>query len=136
MSQAISAEDVKKTSTAEVFQRLSNGESGFTADEVKKRVEKYGFNELVGEKPEFLKKFPGHFCGPIPWMIEIAAFLSAMIRHWADFILIAILLLVNGVIESWQEHRADNAIELLKQRLALKARALRDGHWQDVEARE
>ena len=35
----------------------------------------------------------------------------------------------------WQEFKADNAIALLKQRLALKARVKRDGAWKDIEAK-
>ena len=36
----------------------------------------------------------------------------------------------------WQEYKADNAIELLKQKLALNARVLRAGKWTEVPARE
>ncbi len=69
-------------------------------------------------------------------MIEVAVILSAVIRHWDDFWIIFALLLLNAVVGFWQEHKADNAIELLKQRLALKARALRDGKWLELPARE
>ena len=50
-------------------------------------------------------------------MIEIAAILSAIIHHWEDFVIISILLLVNTIVGFWQEHKADNAIELLKEPL-------------------
>jgi H+-transporting ATPase len=36
----------------------------------------------------------------------------------------------------WQEHKADNAINLLKQRLAAKAHVLRDGKWTELAAKE
>jgi len=42
--------------------------------------------------------------------------------------------MVNAVVGSWQERKADNAIELLKKRLALRARVQRDGKWQDMPA--
>jgi H+-transporting ATPase len=42
--------------------------------------------------------------------------------------------MVNATVGSWQERKAGNAIELLKQRLALKARVLRDGKWQETPA--
>jgi H+-transporting ATPase len=44
--------------------------------------------------------------------------------------------MVNAVVGFWQEYKADNAIELLKQKLALKAKVLRDGKWQEIPARE
>src|SRR5208282_3703937 len=36
----------------------------------------------------------------------------------------------------WQERKADNAIELLKKRLAPKARVLRDGKWHEIPSKE
>ncbi len=69
-------------------------------------------------------------------MIEVAAILSAIIHHWEDFWIILILLLLNAVVGFWQEHKADNCIELLKQKLALKARVMRDGKWLRVPSRE
>jgi len=69
-------------------------------------------------------------------MIETAAILSAYIQHWEDAWIISALLLLNAVVGFWQEKKADNAIELLKQKLALKARVLRDRNWQEVSARE
>ncbi len=59
-------------------------------------------------------------------MIDAAVVLSAIIQRWEDFAIIFTLLIVNAVVGFWQEHKADNAIELLKKRLAPKARVLRD----------
>ena len=67
-------------------------------------------------------------------MIEAAVVMSAVIQRWPDFAIILTLLMVNAVVGSWQERKADNAIELLKKRLALKARVQRDGKWQDMPA--
>jgi H+-transporting ATPase len=74
--------------------------------------------------------------GPIPWMIEVAAVLSVVIQHYEDFAVIFTLLIVNAVVGFWQEGKADNAIELLKKRLAPKARVLRDGTWHEVPSKE
>ena len=81
-------------------------------------------------------KFLGYFWGPIPWMIEIAAVLSGAVQHWADFIIIIVLLLFNAVIGFWEEHEAANALDALKEQLALKARVRREGEWQSLPARE
>ncbi|MFX1589133.1 MAG: plasma-membrane proton-efflux P-type ATPase, partial [Promethearchaeota archaeon] len=77
-----------------------------------------------------------NFWGPIPWMIEIAAILSIVIEHWDDFIIIISMLLINAVVRFWEENKADNAIELLKEKLALRAEVLRDKEWREIEARE
>jgi len=62
-------------------------------------------------------------------MIKIAAVLSAI---WIIFV----LLLLNASVGFWQEHKAENAIELLKKKLALKAKVLRDGKWQEIPSKE
>ncbi len=69
-------------------------------------------------------------------MIEIAAGISAVIQRWEDFVIISLLLILNGVVGFWQEYKADNAIELLKQKMALNARVLRGGQWVQILARE
>jgi H+-transporting ATPase len=69
-------------------------------------------------------------------MIEAAVILSAVARHWPDFIIILILLLANAMIGFWEERQAGNAIAALKAQLAIKARVKRDGKWITPESRE
>ena len=72
----------------------------------------------------------------MPWLIEVAIILSALIQHWADLVIISALLILNAVVGFWQEYKASNAIELLKKKLALKSRVLRDGKWQEISAKD
>ena len=107
---------------------------GLSSDEAARRLERYGTNALTEERESPLLKFLGFFWGPIPWMIEVAAVLSAGLQRWDDFAIIVVMLLLNAGVGFWQEFKADNAIALLKQKLALTARVLRDGKWQDLSA--
>ncbi len=116
--------------------RLDTSKDGLTDDEVKQRLVEYGYNELVEKKRNPLLKFLSYFWGPIPWMIEVAAVLSAVVKHWEELYIIVFLLLFNAVIGFWQEFKASNALEALKGELALKARALRNGEWQEIAARD
>lgn len=120
----------------ELFQKLSARKTGLTSAEAADRIQQYGFNEILEKKANPILKFLRYFWGPIPWMIEIAAVLSAYIQHWEDFTIIIILLLANAIIGFWQEYKAGNAIESLKQKLALNARALRDAQWRVLPAKE
>ncbi len=136
MQQKEAFDDIKELSVSDTFDKLSTSAGGLTGEEAEKRLGKYGYNEITEKKVNpFLKLF-SYFWGPIPWMIEIAAALSVVIQHWADFWIITALLLVNAVVGFWQEHKAENAIELLKKRLSLNAKVLRDGKWQVVPSRE
>lgn len=72
--------------------------------------------------------------GPIAYMIEAAALVSAVIGHWNDFAIITALLLFNVALEMWQDKKASNALAALKKGLAPEAVARRDGKWQTVQA--
>ncbi|NGX38381.1 MAG: Calcium-transporting ATPase 1, partial [Chlamydiae bacterium] len=108
---------------------------GLSEMEARERLKQYGPNELEEKKVSPFLKLLSYFWGPIPWMIEIAIVLSGLLQRWPDFIIISALLLINAAIGFFQEYKADNAIEELKKNLALKARALREGKWQEVDAK-
>ena len=110
--------------------------TGLSSEEVARKLEQYGLNEIPEKRVNPFRKFLGYFWGPIPWMIEIASVLSIIIQHYDDFAIILTLLFVNAVVGFWQERKADNAIELLKKRLAPKARVLRDGTWREIPSKE
>jgi len=126
----------KQESLEILKQRLGFSEAGLTDAEVQGRQAEYGYNEISEKKKNPLIKFLSYFWGPIPWMIEAAIVLSAVVRHWAELAIIAVLLAANGVIGFWEEYQAGNTIEALKAKLALRARVKRDGSWNTVEARE
>ena len=120
----------------EVEKKLESSPEGLTQAEAQKRLAQYGPNEIAEKKTNSLLKFLGYFWGPIPWMIEIAVVLSGVVRHWPDFFIILLLLVVNAVVGFWEEHEAGNAIAALKAKLAIKARVKRDGKWINPPARE
>jgi len=124
-------------SVSDLVSKLTVSKSeGLSDAEVRDRREKYGYNELTEEKTNPLLKFLSYFWGPIPWMIEAAVILSAIVHHWADFAVISVLLIMNAVVGFWEEFQAGNAIEALKKQLALEARVRRDGRWKNIPARE
>ncbi len=133
---AIKDEQAQAMSVEELQKRLDTGGEGLTKDEAARRLAAEGPNALPEQHVPMWLRFARYFWGPIPWMIEIAAVLSAVLRHWTDLIVICALLLFNALVGFWQERKAQNALAALKGQLALKARAQRDGDWQTVPARE
>ncbi len=128
--------DYAKMSMEQAFRERSSSKDGLTAKEAADRLSSIGPNEITEKRKSPLLKFLGYFWGPIPFMIEIAVILSAIIGHWEDFFIILALLATNAVVGFYQERKAGNAIELLKKRLASSAKVLRDGSWTTVPARE
>lgn len=109
-------------------------QQGLSSSEAAQRLAEFGPNAIVEKHRSALRKLLSYLWGPIPWMIEAAALLSGLARDWSDFAIILLMLLVNAGVAFWQEHKADNAIALLKQRLAASARVRRDGKWVDLAA--
>jgi H+-transporting ATPase len=119
-----------------VKSRLDESGRGLSSAEAQARLKQYGFNELPQEKVNPLIKFLSYFWGPIPWMIEVAAILSAVVHHWEDFFIILALLLMNAGVGFWEEFQAGNAVAALRATLALQARVKRDGTWTTMPTRE
>ena len=119
-----------------VKSRLDVSGRGLSSAEAEARLKQYGTNELPQERVNPLIKFLSYFWGPIPWMIEVAAILSAVVHHWEDFFIILALLLMNAGFGFWEEFQAGNAVAALKATLALQARVKRDGTWTTIPTRE
>ena len=135
-NEALEIDELKKLSIEELFKKFSSSEKGISNSVAIDRIKDYGYNEISEEKVNPLIKFLSYFWGPIPWMIEVAAILSAIINHWEDFGVIFALLLLNAVVGFWQEYKADDAISLLKKKLALNAKVFRDEKWSELAASE
>lgn len=140
MHARVSTSDVKDAlqslPLAEVQTKLGASLDGLSQAEAQGRLAQYGYNEIVEKAIHPFLKFLTYFWSPIPWMIEAAVILSALVRHWADFCIILVLLVANAVVGFWEEYQAGNAIAALKATLALQARVKRDGQWTTVPARE
>lgn len=78
---------------------------GLWSDEAARRLTDLGSNEIVETRESPLRKFLSYFWGPIPWMIEAAAVLSALARDWPNFLIIlamlALALIVWGYALVW-----------------------------------
>lgn len=122
--------------TDQLFESLGTNKSGLSSEDANARLEVFGPNEIAEKHVSPILKFLRYFWGPIPFMIEAAMILSAIIEHWPDFWIITIMLLMNGIVGFYQENKADNAIQKLKQILTPIARTLRDGDWVQIPARD
>ncbi len=131
------AAELEQLPLDDIFNQLSTDpDHGLSAEEANRRLEQHGRNTIEEKQESVFLRFASYFWGPIPWMIEIAVILSLIAGRWEDFGVILAMLLINGGVGFWHENKAANAIEALKQQLALKARVLRDGKRQTIDAEE
>ncbi len=109
---------------------------GLSSSEVRGRQGREGFNEIPERRVSLWRRLASYLWGPIPWMIEVAAVLAAVLQNWDDFAIILTLLIVNATVGFWEEYQSGNAVAALKAHLAPQARVLRDTVWNSLPARE
>ncbi|HFQ13723.1 MAG TPA: metal-transporting ATPase, partial [Gammaproteobacteria bacterium] len=133
----MTSEPFRNPNIEETLARLETSpEQGLSGNEARTRQQKYGPNKIEAREKTWWQRLLARFWGPIPWMIEIAGILSASVQRWEDFVIIVVMLLVNAFVDFYQESRALSAIEVLKNKLALKTLVKRDGRWQELDAAE
>jgi len=111
-------------------------DQGLSGAEAARRITQYGNNEIQQQEEPLWHRVFRRFWGPIPWMIEVAALLSAVVQKWEDFSIILVMLLVNAGLDFFQEHRALNALKALKAKMDRQATVLRDGAFRRIPARD
>ncbi len=109
---------------------------GLASAEAARRLEKCGFNTIAEAKAHPLLALAGKFWAPVPWMLEATIVLELVLGKLLEAAIIAVLLVFNAMLSLVQETRAQGAVNLLKKRLAISARVLRDGTWTVIAARE
>ena len=120
----------------------SNLEHGLTEEEVTKRIEEHGYNELIQKKKKtFLEKFMAQFKDFMIIVLIFAAFVSGVVgvlEHEGinDSIIILLIVIVNAVIGVLQENKAEKSLEALKKLSSHTAKVLRNGHLVVLPARE
>lgn len=108
---------------------------GLSSEEAASRLQRFGANEVPEKARHPVRLFLRHFWGLSAWMLELIALLSYLLGKQADFQVAVALLVVNAILGFVQEQRAAAAVALLRRRLDVQARALRDGSWSTVAAR-
>ncbi len=110
---------------------------GLTAEESRKRLEKYGINELKqNEKISPLQILIRQFASSIVFILLAALVISLLIGEKLDAIVISTIVVLNGIFGFIQEFRAEKAIEALKKLTALKAKIIREGKETEIDSRE
>lgn len=113
-----------------------NPPAGLSAEEAQRRLRRYGPNEVAEKKAHPVAGFLGKFWAPVPWMLEVTLALELALGKRDEAIIIGALLVFNAALGFFQERNAAQALSILRQRLSIHARVLRDGRWQTLPAKE
>lgn len=107
---------------------------GLTAAQAQERLAEYGPNKLPESTRNPFLVYLGYMWNPLSWAMEVAAIIAIALLDYADFCLIVALLFLNATISYVEESNADKAIKALTAALAPKAKALRDGKVDTIDA--
>ncbi|HTX49684.1 MAG TPA: HAD-IC family P-type ATPase [Caulobacteraceae bacterium] len=108
--------------------------AGLSSAEAARRLAEFGPNAAPEEPEHPVKRILRHFWSPVPWMLEATVVLQLLIGERVEALMIVVLLLLNVALGVFQETRANATLQLLKQRLAPRAKVRRDGVWVDRPA--
>src|SRR4030066_204075 len=124
--------------TPQVLKELNTDlHKGLMEDEVKSRLEKYGYNELKKEeKVSPLTLFINQFKNILIIILLIAIVLSALVGEVVDAAIIAVIVVFCAVLGFIQGYRAERALEALKKMLTPTITVLRGGREAGVPSEE
>jgi H+-transporting ATPase len=114
----------------------NRGLTGLSQVEAQKLLQQYGPNAIPDQKTHLWLVFLKKLWAPVPWMLEISIILEIILGKYLEAGIISALVVFNAVMSTLQENRAQNALALLRKRLTVTSRVLRDGKWQMIPGSE
>src|SRR5690606_29009407 len=110
---------------------------GLTAAEAAERLARHGPNQIAQEqRRSLLKVFIDQFRDPLALVLLVAALPSLGLGEYLDGGAILAIVILNAVLGLVQEHKADQALEALKELSAPRCKVRRDGRVAEIDARE
>lgn len=102
--------------TVETVRRDLNGEQDFlTNEEVKRRQEKFGFNELAeGKKKSGLQIFLEQYKDFLVLILIVSAVVSLFLGETESAAVILLVITMNAILGTVQTIKAENSLESLK----------------------
>ena len=120
----------------DALERLEVPAQGLSLEEVARRLERYGPNELREKpRPTFLQLVLAQFNNFIVILLIIASVISALLGDWIEAGVIMLIVLLNAILGVVQESRAEESLAALKKMAAPECQVLRAGQRLTVPAR-
>ncbi|HOI45036.1 MAG TPA: HAD-IC family P-type ATPase, partial [Candidatus Aminicenantes bacterium] len=115
----------------------TDSHEGLSDAEVKKRLERHGFNELKKEeKVSPWTIFFAQFKNILIIILLAATLLSALVGEVFDAVLILVIVIFCAVLGFFQEYKAERALDALKKMLSPSVRVIRGGKEHEIPSKE
>ena len=125
-------------SIPEVAQILaSNLENGLTIDEVARRREKFGVNQLIPRNSKSpYQLFLQQFNQPLLYILLLAGTIALFLQDWLDAVVIFAVVLINAIVGYIQESKAENALAALAASITTEVTVIRQSKEQTLPSEE
>ena len=123
--------------TDDVLAALGTRKRGLTEAESAELLTRYGSNSLPaphGRRP--ILRFLSHFHNVLIYVLLGAAVITAVLGHVVDTGVILAVVIANATIGFFQEGRAEQAMEAIRQMIAPRTSVLRDGQRCSIDGTE
>ncbi len=119
------------------FKALDSQPSGLSTSQATRRLGEEGPN-LVSTKrhQSLLIKALRRIGEPLTAILLLSAAVSGSAGDWQSFIIIVLIVSFSIVLDIYQEHEAESAIDALKKSVAVRASVLRDGRFVELPVKE
>ncbi|MCX6694030.1 MAG: HAD-IC family P-type ATPase, partial [Methanomicrobiales archaeon] len=124
-------------STEEIFSVLQTSTEGLTPEEAQKRLERYGPNDISSaRKKSVIIQFLAHFKNILVLILLFAAIISIFVGDISSATIIIIIIVASVTLDFYQEHLAEDAADLLRQKIITHATVTRGGKSHDLPLRD
>ena len=121
----------------DVEKELQTSMDGLTSKQAKKRLEKFGKNSLPKKKKDSVFKIFFHeLKDPIVLLLIIAIIISFIAGETLDALAIIFIVLVDLIMGTYQENKANNTAEALEKLVTVKTKVIRDGDIVQIDSED
>ena len=122
-------------SSQKILLDIGSNKNGLTQTLVNQKLETNGPNIIYTSKPiNYFKLFVEQFTNPLVIILIVVAIAAYFLGKTLDSIVVATILLCNGILGFWQELKAQIAVDSLSKLLVPTARVLREGVIEQIDS--
>jgi magnesium-transporting ATPase (P-type) len=121
--------------SSEALDRIGSSREGLAPEEAQKRLEEHGRNKLPSkEGPSLFAVAVRQFKSPLIYVLVGAGIISLAIGELTDAAFIFFVVLLNAVIGTIQEYKAEKSAQELQKMIQAQARVRRGGEEKQIDA--
>jgi len=127
------SQDFVALTEEEVLSALATSAGGLSLPEVERRRTQYGPNDISrAQKRSVILQFLDHFRNVLVLILLFAAVISFFVGDFPSAAIIIAIVIASVLLDFYQEYRAGNAADLLRQKVLTRATVVREGTEHEV----